>query len=38
MAIKIHKKEDFEKMRKSGEVAAKTLDYITEICCTWCNN
>lgn len=30
MAIKIHKKEDFEKMRKSGEVAAKTLDYITE--------
>lgn len=30
MAIKIHKKEDFEKMRKAGELAAKTLDYITE--------
>ncbi len=30
MAIKIHKKEDFEKMRKAGELAAMTLDYITE--------
>jgi methionyl aminopeptidase len=28
--IKIHKKEDFEKMRKSGKLAAETLDYITE--------
>lgn len=30
MAIKIHKKEDFKKMRKAGELAAMTLDYITE--------
>ncbi len=30
MAIKIHKNEDFEKMREAGALAAKTLDYITE--------
>lgn len=30
MAIKIHKKEDFEKMRAAGKLAAETLDYITD--------
>ncbi|MBN8511495.1 MAG: type I methionyl aminopeptidase [Rickettsiales bacterium] len=29
MAIKIHNKDDFEKMRASGALAARTLDYIT---------
>lgn len=30
MAIKIHKKDDFAKMRAAGELAAATLDFITE--------
>lgn len=30
MTIKIHKKEDFEKMRVSGKLAAQVLDFITE--------
>jgi len=30
MAIKIHKKDDFAKMRAAGKLAAQTLDYITE--------
>ena len=29
MAVTIHKAEDFEKMRKAGELAASVLDYIT---------
>jgi methionyl aminopeptidase len=29
MGIKIHKKEDFESMRKAGKLASQTLDYIT---------
>src|SRR5262245_55802310 len=29
-SIKLHKPEDFEKMRKAGRLAAATLDYITE--------
>lgn len=29
MPIKIHSKDDFAKMRKSGEIAANILDYIT---------
>ena len=29
MSVKIHKKEDFEKMRVAGKLAAETLDYIT---------
>jgi methionyl aminopeptidase len=28
MAIKIHKEDDFEKMRQAGQLAARTLDYI----------
>lgn len=30
MPIKIHKKDDFAKMRVAGKLAAQTLDYITE--------
>ena len=30
MTVKIHTKEEFEKMRKAGRVAAMTLDYITD--------
>lgn len=30
MAIKIHSSKDFEKMRKAGNLAARTLDFITE--------
>lgn len=30
MAIKIYNKEDFEKMRIAGNLAARTLDFITE--------
>lgn len=30
MTVKIHKKEEFEKMRKAGRLAAQTLDYITD--------
>lgn len=30
MAIKIHTKDDFAKMRAAGKLAAQTLDYITE--------
>lgn len=30
MSITIHSKEEFEKMRKAGKLAAKVLDYITE--------
>ncbi len=30
MSIIIHKKEDFEGMRKAGAIAAKILDYITD--------
>jgi len=30
MSVKIHTKEEFEKMRKAGRVAAMTLDYITD--------
>jgi methionyl aminopeptidase len=30
MTIKIHSNKDFEKMKKAGELAARTLDYITE--------
>lgn len=30
MAVVIHKKEDFHKMRAAGKLAAQTLDYITE--------
>ncbi|NRB11237.1 MAG: type I methionyl aminopeptidase [Rickettsiaceae bacterium] len=30
MAIKIHPKENFEKMRIAGKLAAETLDYITD--------
>jgi methionyl aminopeptidase len=30
MAIAIHKEEDFEKMRKAGQLAAQVLDYVTE--------
>ncbi len=29
MNVKIHKKQDFEKMRVAGKLAAETLDYIT---------
>ena len=30
MKVKIHKKEEFTYMRRAGELAAKTLDYITQ--------
>jgi methionyl aminopeptidase len=30
MTIKIHGKEDFEKMRAAGRIAAETLDFITD--------
>ncbi len=30
MAVKIHTKDDFLKMREAGKLAAQTLDYITE--------
>ena len=30
MAVKIHKPDDFVKMRKAGRLAAETLDYITD--------
>ena len=30
MTVKIHKSEDFKKMRVAGTLAAETLDYITE--------
>ena len=30
MSIKIHKAEDFDKMRKAGKLAAYVLDYITD--------
>jgi len=30
VTVKIHTKEEFEKMRKAGRLAAQTLDYITE--------
>ena len=30
MTVKIHSKEDFEKMRKAGKLAAQILDHITE--------
>lgn len=30
MSIRIHKPEDFGKMRKAGRLAAETLDYITD--------
>jgi methionyl aminopeptidase len=30
MSIKIHHQADFTKMRKAGNIAAKTLDYITQ--------
>lgn len=30
MAITIHKKEDYEKMRVSGRIAAATLDFVTD--------
>ncbi len=30
MSITIHSKEDFEKMRKAGKLAAEVLDYITD--------
>lgn len=30
MNIKIHKSEDFQKMREAGKLAAKVLDYITD--------
>lgn len=30
MSVKIHSKDDFAKMRAAGELAAKTLDFITE--------
>jgi methionyl aminopeptidase len=30
MSVKIHSKEEFEKMRKAGRLAAEVLDYITD--------
>ena len=30
MTVKIHTKEEFEKMRRAGKLAAQTLDYITD--------
>jgi len=30
VTVKIHTKEEFDKMRKAGRLAAQTLDYITE--------